>query len=321
MLTGVIGEGTPFTIDDLPYGAECDTAESADARFATSYSSTQGEISSDVTITTEPSIVDVLNQTGSFHVDIGTLVSSARPFDPDDEFTFIVTCSNNDEVIYEATVDATTEDGAFRFEAALLPTGTTCETTLDSPSEWNTVSAMGEQSTEMAITQTIGTDIAWNAFEVERATASLPINKELAGLPADTDFTTEEFAIDVTCVGGFIDAEHQLTEDLLVSTTDPLIVPELPVGSECTVVEQASDLFDDSYSTSPTFVVSAGDSDNALIITNTATDSLLSSLEPDAPPLAFTGSTVWPLVWFAILLLLAGVLIIGPRRRRDEIEA
>ena len=321
VLTGVIGEGTPFTIDDLPYGAECDTAESADARFATSYSSTQGEISSDVTITTEPSIVDVLNQTGSFHVDIGTLVSSARPFDPDDEFTFIVTCSNNDEVIYEATVDATTEDGAFRFEAALLPTGTTCETTLDSPSEWNTVSAMGEQSTEMAITQTIGTDIAWNAFEVERATASLPINKELAGLPADTDFATEEFAIDVTCVGGFIDAEHQLTEDLLVSTTDPLIVPELPVGSECTVVEQASDLFDDSYSTSPTFVVSAGDSDNALIITNTATDSLLSSLEPDAPPLAFTGSTVWPLVWFAILLLLAGVLIIGPRRRRDEIEA
>ena len=313
VLTGTISEVSPFIIDELPYGAECSVEETADIRFATSYNT------SDVTITDVPSIVDVLNQTGSFHIDIDTIVGSSRPFDPDGDFTFSVSCSNGDDTVYEVLVNASTEDSNFRWEAILLPTGSTCETTLGDTVEWNLASTMGESTAGNVISQTIGTDVAWNAFELERAVAPLNITKELESIPTGADFNAEAFEVGVTCAGGFVDDQYELPEDLSVSVVAPLTVDELPVGSECTISEVTNEFFDATFSPDPTLTISATSGDNEVTIINVGTEALAVSLEQAPPTLALTGRTVWSLVWVAIVLMLAGAFLLGPRRRRNEL--
>ena len=318
VLNGTISEIAPWTIEELPFGADCAAEETPDPRFTTSYSSTDSPDTGAVTITTEPSAVSVINQTGSLHVDIETLVSSARPFDPDGDFTFNITCSNGDEVIYEAIVQAATEDGLFNWEAILFPTGSTCETSLDDTIEWNLSASMGEATTDNVISQTIGTDIAWNSFEVERALASLDVTKQLENIPFDGDFSTEVFPLSVTCSGGFIDDSHTLTGVLGVSSVSPLIVEDLPVGSECTISEEANEFFDATYSPDATFTIDEI-ANNEILITNSGTEILEDFLrpeEPELPILAFTGRTTRAVVWFALLLMAAGIFLAGPRRHR-----
>ena len=321
VLTGAISEIAAWTIDELPYGAECNAVETADGRFTTSYSSTGAEGDSDtgaVTITTEPSAVNVLNQTGSLHVDIETLVSDARPFDPDGEFSFAITCSNGDAVIYEAIVQAATVDGFFTWEAIPVPTGSSCEISLADNAEWTLTGSMGESTDGSAISQTIGTDIAWTAFDVERTLATLDVTKQLDNIPFDGDFSTEVFPLSVTCSGGFIDDSHTLTGVLGVSSVSPLIVEDLPVGSECTISEEANEFFDATYSPNATFTIDEI-ANNEILITNTGTDILEDFLrpeEPELPILAFTGRTTRAVVWFALLLMAVGIFLAGPRRHR-----
>ncbi len=324
VLTGVISEIEPWTINELPYGADCTAVETPDPRFTTSYTSTDSDDAGAVTITTEPSAVSVLNQTGSFHVDIETLVSSARPFDPDDTFSFTVTCSNGDDVIYEELVEASTADGFSTWEAILLPTGSTCETALDPAVGWTLTGAMGEAVTDDVIGQTIGTDVAWNGFEVERELASLSVTKLLEDIPFNADFTAETFELTVTCADGFTEPDHQLAEQLTISTLNPLTVENLPVNATCTIAEVENPFFDPSFAPNDTFVVSSDsaiNSINAIALTNIATEALSTFLEAQQPPpspLAFTGRTVWSLVWLAVLLLAAGMFLVVSRRKDDE---
>ena len=321
VLTGTIGDSAPWVIEDLPYGAECGVVETPDARFTTTQSTDA------VAIENVGAEVEILNQTGSLHVDIETLVSDLRPFDPDDDFTFTITCSNADGVVFEETISSATEDGFARWDAPLLPTGATCETTFDPLVGWNFVQAMGETIADNVVTQTIGTDIAWNAFEVERELASLSVTKLLEEIPFDADFSTEDFEIFVTCADGFIEPDHQLSEFLSVSSVSPLTVENLPVNSECTVAEVENPFFNPSFSPDATFIVSSEATDNAInaiAVTNIGTQALSTFIEEQRPAteqppiLAFTGRTVWSLVSFALLLMAAGIFLVFNRRRRDE---
>ena len=318
LLTGVISEVDGWVIPNLPYGAECRAVETADERFTTSYSADA------VPIAAKTSTIDVLNQTGSVHVDIQTVVSDARPFDPDDDFTIAVTCSNAGEVIFDSTINLSTVDGFVQWEAPLLPTGATCQTSLDPSVAWALTGATGDATNENVISQTIGTDVAWNAFDVERLLGTLTVTKLLEDIPFGADFTTEEFEMTVTCSDGFIDAGHQLGETLLVSTVNPLLVTDLPVGAECTLAEVENPFFNPSFAPSPTFIVSPiaeGNAIDAIAVTNIATQALSTFLEEQQPPpptLAFTGRTASELVRMALLLLAVGGFILFGRRRREE---
>ena len=147
------------------------------------------------------------------------------------------------------------------------------------------------------------------------------IRDRLDNIPFDGDFTTEVFPLSVTCAGGFIDDSHTLAEALGVSTVSPLTVENLPVGSECTIEEEANEFFDATYSPNATFTIDEI-ANNEILITNTGTDILEDFLrpeEPDLPILAFTGRTTGQIVLFALLLMLAGVFFLtGPRRRRGN---
>ena len=174
-----------------------------------------------------------------------------------------------------------------------------------------------------------GTDLAWNAFDLERDLAPLSLTKELGDIPFDTEFTEEGFTIQVICTNGPEATDGSEVENLevvieagTISVVSPVTVADLPVGEECTVAEATDEFFLAPFSPNEgSFTVSENPDDNAVTITNTGTDELfdyLEGLQPPLPVLAFTGRTAEELVRMALLLMAFGALVLFARRRREK---
>ena len=305
VIVGEFSATSPFTIDELPYGAECSAVETPDDRFATT------DLTGAVTLGTDPTAIDILNETGSFVLDIDSIVNSTRPIDPDDDFTFTVVATLPDGTVITEVIDITTVDGNGGWESALFPTGTVVTVTLDAPEEWN---VLGNGTLDLVI----GTDVGSLNFDVERNLVSLTIDKLLENVPSNADFNDHAFDVSVTCSDGFVDSTHELPDAFTVASTESLVIDELPLGSTCEVTEAADEFFDATYAPSNSITLVADVTTNNVTITNTGNDALQQEYEvPPSGPLAFTGATVGTLLWFATLLLAGGVFFLMVGRRRD----
>ena len=303
VFAATVSPTVPLQVDGLPNGAECTVEETPDPRFAISYTDTEATISADETAT-----LSILNQTGSFVIDKETFINSDRPLDPDDDFTFIISCVHADGDTYDQTITITTPDGEGAWESPLLPAGHECSIEIIAPAGWNVLS-------DSVVDFTIGTDVQIFAFQSERSLVPLTISKTLASVPASLNFADHEFEITVSCDVGFETANYAIPGDQVVSQDAAIVIDDLPVGATCTVVEAADEYFTPTYSPADAILLSATN-DNAMTITNTATQALIdkANTPPSAGPLAFTGVESIRLVWLSLLLVGAGIFALGVRR-------
>ena len=301
---------SPFEADGLPYGAECTVEETPDPRFAISYTDTDAAISSN-----EVATLSILNETGSFVIDKESFINSDLPLDPDDEFTFVISCVHADGDTYEETITITTADGEGTWESPLLPAGHECSIELIAPDGWDVLS-------NTVVDFTVGTDVQTFAFQSERSLVSLTVSKTLDSVPSSLDFADHEFDVNVSCDVGFETADYAIPGDQVVSEDALLTIDDLPVGTTCTIVEAADEYFTATYAPADTVLLSAT-GDNAVTITNTATQELIdkANTPPPAGPLAFTGVESIRLVWLSLLLVGAGMFALGARRRFVQNDA
>ncbi len=312
-ITTTITGDSDVVIENLPRGAVCDVTETPDPRFATTYPDVDAEIGSDdapaLDPDAEPADLSILNATGSFVIDKETFVDSTRPFDPDDTFTFEITCVHPDGSEYVETITISTTDGEGTWASPLLPAGHECTIVLLPPDGWVGVGVT-------TVDFVVGTDIEVFAFASERTVVDLTITKTLASIPSGLDFANRSFDISVTCEGGFGSETYVIPGDHAVSQDVSVTISDLPAASECVIAEAPDDdgWFTASYAPSDTITLSA-DGDNDVTVTNTGTEDLAEWARRPVGPLAFSGSSAQHLAWFGFILLAAGVALLAARRR------
>lgn len=303
VIEATISATTPYTVDNLPLGANCTVEETADPRFATSYPDTDATIA---TATDGPADLSILNQTGSFTIDKAAFIDSSRPFDPDDEFSFTISCRTATGEPYEETVTINTTDGVGTWNSPLLPTGHECTIEMTVPDGWAVLSA--EQANFV-----IGTDVQVLGFQSERSLVELTVTKTLASIPSGVDFADREFDITITCDQGFQVENYTIPGSAVVSQDENIVIGDLPAAATCTVTEAEDDFFAATYAPAETIVLSATEA-NQVTITNTGTQAL-ADWARNPGPLALTGNDAGRLVWLGVLLMGAGAVILGGRRR------
>ena len=303
VMTATVSATAPHTVDGLPYGADCAVAETVDPRFATSYTDTDAIIDP-----AAPATLSILNQTGSFVIDVETLIGSGSPFDPDDDFSITITCTSEHGETYEETLTISTIDGDGTWESPLLPVGHECSVTFDVPDGWAVV---GGDTANFVV----GTDVQVFGFQSDRTPVTLTISKTLASVPASLDYSDHEFDLTVTCTNGFASGEYVVPGNLVVSQDEALVIENLPAEASCTISEAPDQYFTASYAPAESIVLSATEA-NEVTITNTGNDALADN---PPPALAFTGSEAGRLLWLALLLMGAGFIALGGRRlARDD---
>ncbi len=232
---------TALVVDDLPTGAVCDITESADPRFAPTYSPPAPDGRSAVVVVGDAGAsAAVENATGSMIIAKRTVAPTTHPIDTDATFSFRVDCGVAHDAVYDLDVSLATADGSFGFltyaELPLLADGTSCTVTeLDAGPSWTLRG-------DAAVTLTVSAaDPVTAEFVNERRTGAVEITKSLAGVPAGVDLDAEPFDVTVVCSSGFDDATHTVTGT--VSVDEPFVIADLPSDATCVVTEAPDDRF------------------------------------------------------------------------------
>ncbi len=250
-----VSVNTPLVVEDVPTGAVCSVVEAPDARFATSYSA-------DVTIDADGGELVVTNATGSLSISKVTVFSSVHPVDEDATFTWQVTCTSpDDSVLFDEAVVLTTVDGVAAWaapDAPLLPPGTSCEVTEQATTGWSVTS----DNPQTVVIDSAG--VLDTAFTNTRDTGDLTVTKVLEGVPDGVDFDDVLFEVTVTCAGDFDASPYVVPGPLYTSVNNPLVVPDLPTGADCTIAETID----------PRFAATYPDTDQAIIDTDGETRSI-----------------------------------------------
>ncbi len=239
----VIRPSIPATIDGLPTGSVCTVVEDADARFATTYSPA-GATGGEVTIDADGEAVAVVNSTGEILLTKTNEAPDTHPIERTVDIDFRVVCSNGFDQTVTVAVDtvasATTTLGSLGYDdLPLLPDDTTCSATETVPTGWaQTAAPAGAVTVDPDTTATL-------AFTNTRETADLTITVDVIGSTPGLDLSGVAFDITVVCDGGFstTDGTHTVPGPLTVSESTPLVIPDLPVGTTCTVSQAAEDGF------------------------------------------------------------------------------
>ncbi len=305
---------TPIALTDLPTTSVCSVVETADSRFATSYSTES------VTIGDVPATVDITNATGVYEVIVNTAVDAAHPIELDDTFEIEISCSYTDAdgnpATYIEIVTITTVDGQGSYRSPLLPANTICTTIQLGDSSWSLDNRAGGTNTnENGIDYTVVGGSNTLEFFNSRAVTSLEVTKTLANVPESADHTATEFEVTVVCEGGFTIDSYEVPGDLVISTLESLVIDGLPVGTECAVTEAAHEFFDATYDVDG--AVTLDESGAMVSITNTGNEAL-NAAPTLLTPLALTGAELSLYLFLAFTLLASGVTALFVVRRRTR---
>ena len=286
--SGVIADGTDFTVPDLPTDAVCTVVEAPNADYLTTLNPASGS----TTVPLTGAVVEVTNATATFRITKQTQTSSPLPIALDETFTFGYVCSDDSGAVLAAgTTSITTVNGvgSVDFDSAApnnlpqLPHGTTCVVTEQPLADWNTIGLA-----EKTLTLDSG-EVKTAAFTNEPDLGTLEITKRFVGLPDAVDGDSLEFVVDVACTGEFASpgGSDVYTTTVPISTAGPTVVGALPVGTSCVVTEQPDSRFATSYLPASGSVVITGESSVEVINTTstfgiTKTTVVAPGLEDDA---------------------------------------
>ncbi len=263
VLTGlVVTSNAPLTVPNLPTGAVCDVDEDFDSRFQALYSPDIGdETAAQVTIAETGGNVGLTNAGGTLAVRKDTVGPITHPLDLLVDISYDIDCGAEYSGTHLLSVDQMAGDqgigGITYTELPIMPLGTVCSISETVPTNW-TVTTDNPQSV------TISADPPTANFSNTRNTASLTVAKSIVGAPASVDLSDEEFIVDISCSGGFT-VDPYLIADQTISVNTPLVIDDLPVGTTCSVVEDADPRF--TTTIDPAVVLAEGGS--TLTVTNT----------------------------------------------------
>ncbi len=257
---GTITAATDFVVEDLPVGTTCAVTEATDPAYVSTMSPESGEIVLDQ----DGESVRLTNATSWFDVSKSTTGASTHPLDLDGDFSFSIVCTGPDGTdLYDETVTVTTDGQSGSVGPAtdpalpLLPPGSTCEVEETVPAGWSVTSANPQSITTSS-------DGGAVAFTNQRQVADLTVTKVIEGLPVGLDPESFGFTVSVSCSPGF-DANPLVLTDLTLTTAQPLVISDLPVGATCTVTETADPRFAATYDQAEVVIDVDG---SALTITN-----------------------------------------------------
>ncbi len=257
-----ISADAPIVLNDLPTGASCHVAETADARFATRYEPITATATVPANPDDEPAEVIIINSTGTFEIMKTTSVDSALPVDISGQFSFDVQCDDGTTGAHDVVVDSppdtvvdAPEPGSVVSDLegtvpwrnlGLHPVGTSCTVReIDVADEWELI---GEPSVVTAVSPGVSTI----SFENRRRTGVLTVTKELDGVPQGTELDDETFDVSISCLGDFTDGDA--THAVEVSVNAPIVLEGVPTGATCSVVEAQDARFAASSRPSPATV-------------------------------------------------------------------
>ena len=279
---------TTWLVEDLPTGAECTVTESEDGGANSSTDSVTVIVGDDPEAPVAAAITNTFT-IGSLEVQKQLEGAPANALDPatTDTYTVSLACTR---VVNGETVDVAIPGGPTRTITGAgtalyegLPTGAECTVTetdagfsTGTPTIDPTPVVVGEGETPVVVTVT-------NVFE----NGSVSVAKTVVapeGFPVP-----EEFTATVSCT--WQGAEVPLADDGVVTIVPgeaPVVIPDVPVGSVCTVVEDDFGQTDTTV-TPESITVSEADETFAFDIENTyewaslEVGKLVESLAPEVP--------------------------------------
>ena len=237
IVPGRIATDTTLIVSDLPTGATCTVVEDDDPRFVSSLVP-----ATPITIDGGDNVVAVTNRTAAFEIAKTTIVPGDSGLIADGSFEFTWSCFYLGASVGSGTVTLATVDGAAATawpELPLLPPGSSCFVAEAA----NELFAIEPEKSAMLSDEAVTTF----SFENTRLVADLSIDKTIVGLADESTAGSFSFTVDVTCVGDHTPAVMTYP-DLVLTTDTPIVIPDLPVGSVCTVIEDFDVRFAASYS-------------------------------------------------------------------------
>ncbi len=268
--TFTIEHGDVVRIEGVPAGATCTTTETVPAAYDVTASSSDGTaVDNTATVVVDGApgteTTGFTNRTGVLTIDKTTEHTSSYPLDEDGSFSFDVSCDTGHTGTYNLSTSSTA--GSLTYpDTPLLPDGSICTITENVPAGWTTLDPNPVQVT-IATAGPAEAD-----FRNTRQLADLTISKAILGLPSTADPTSFTFSVDVVCTGPFDPDPFTVPGPLTIATDSPLVIPDLPVGAECTVTEAPAAGYTTLYDPGQTVTI---DADGETVgITNT-TGSLI----------------------------------------------
>ena len=276
---------TALVVTDLPTGAVCDVIETADVRFAPTYTpSAPDDRSAIVVLGDAGASASIENATGSMIISKRTTAPLTHPIDTDGTFSFRVDCGVAYDGVHELDASLATADGSFGFltyaELPLLADGTNCSVTeLDAGAQWALATAA---SVDLVVS---AADPVTAEFVNARRTGGLRVDKTLDGVPAGLDLDSEAFGLTVVCSDGFDTATHTVTGS--VSVDGAFVVDDLPSDATCVVAEDADDRFAAVFSPVDATVDIVADATASIVVENrTGTiDVTVTTIAPTTHPI------------------------------------
>ncbi|WP_203580891.1 DUF5979 domain-containing protein [Microbacterium hibisci] len=282
------GPGEPWVVDGLPTGAECVVTETDNGGANESTASVTVVVGDD---TEEPVEADITNvfTVGSLQVQKELEGAPANALEPatTDVYTVSLACTR---VVNDETVDVVIPGGPTRTITGAgtavyegLPTGAECTVTETDEgfATGHTISpdqpvVVGAGETPVVVTVT-------NAFDNGSVSVAKTVDAP-EGFPVPDEFTAT-----VSCT--WQGAEVPLADDGVVTIVpgeDPVVIPDVPVGSICTVAED--DFGQTGVNVAPeSITVTEADQTFAFDIENTyewaslEVGKLVESLAPEVP--------------------------------------
>ncbi|NLP84926.1 hypothetical protein HF576_13825 [Microbacterium sp. CFH 90308] len=228
---------TTWLVEDLPTGAECTVTETADGGANSSTPSVTVTVGNDPQVPVEAAITNTFT-IGSLEVQKQLDGAPADALDPATTYEYEVSLACT-RVVNGETVDVAVPGGATRTITGAgtalyegLPTGAECTLTetdagfaTGTPTIDPTPVIIGEGATPVVVTVT-------NEFENGAVSVAKTVDAP-DGFPVPDSFTAT-----VSCT--WQGADVPLADDgavTIVPGEDPVVIPDVPVGSICTVAE------------------------------------------------------------------------------------
>ncbi len=251
--TFTISHGDTVGIENLPADASCVTTETVPSTYAVAASSSDGTAAAaaaTIVVDGAPGTetVSFVNETGVLTITKSADATSTYPIEDDAQFSFDVACDSGFADTY--TITTSGGSGSLTYpDTSLLPHDDSCTITETPPAGWANAATDPE-------TVIISSAAAVSApFNNLRQFADLTVNKSILGLPSSADPDSFVFDVTVECTGGFDPDPYTIPGSLTVSTAAPLVVPDLPVGADCTVTETAVAGFVTTYTPGQTVTI------------------------------------------------------------------